>query len=154
MAITKLKREFIAAKVEKNFSVTDVIPLVRRAWMNSFARVESNRYAIASRGWGPCNYALLEHPDILVTNETATTNATSTDAASFADLNYQAGFAGKSLSEILDNDMAVAELKDNIRKKRARAKADQSEQASLKKLLSKFTSGKLVAEGSQDEGQV
>ena len=46
---------------------TDVIPLINIAWGNSFARVRSNRIAIAARGWNPLNRALPKHLEILKT---------------------------------------------------------------------------------------
>ena len=40
---------------------TDIIPLINRAWVNSFAEVESNKKAIAKRGCFPYNQNLLMH---------------------------------------------------------------------------------------------
>lgn len=41
---------------------------MNKAWEKSFARVNKNRMAIAERGWGPYNRALvLYHPDIRAT---------------------------------------------------------------------------------------
>ena len=46
---------------------TDIIPIVNYAWKESFARVETNRKAIADRGWNPLNYNLLTNKQITPT---------------------------------------------------------------------------------------
>ena len=55
-------------------TATDIIPLVNKAWNASFARVDSNKKAIAERGWGPCNRNLLLYKEIqhTVTKEDGT----------------------------------------------------------------------------------
>lgn len=50
-----------------NLQKSDIIPIINKAWANSFAIVDSNKSAIAERGWNPPNSALLFHPDILAT---------------------------------------------------------------------------------------
>ena len=40
---------------------TDIIPLINKAWANSFAEVEPNKKVIAERGWFPYNQNLLMH---------------------------------------------------------------------------------------------
>ncbi len=50
-----------------NIQPTDIIPYVNYAWEQSFARVETNRRAIADRGWGPLNYNLLINDDVKAT---------------------------------------------------------------------------------------
>jgi len=47
-------------KIEK----MDVVLLVHKAWVVSFARVDPNKKAIAERVWGPLNYALLDNPEL------------------------------------------------------------------------------------------
>ncbi len=42
----------------------DAVGLTLRAWNQSFARVESNKKAVAERGWGPLTYNLLDHPEL------------------------------------------------------------------------------------------
>ena len=43
---------------------TDIIPIVNYAWKRSFAKVDTNKKAIAARGWGPLNYNLLTNSQI------------------------------------------------------------------------------------------
>ena len=123
----------------------DIIPIVNRAWKRSFAVVETNRSAIEERGWNPPNMALLHHPDILptkppppLTSNNRTTpidlveseggesvSVTSEDKQRTAgisvnvleDLNYNSGFAGEVITDIVmwakDNDR----LKENVKKR-------------------------------------
>jgi hypothetical protein len=56
--------------IPPTFSRSDIVPLVCWAYYNeSFAKVESNRKAIAERGWGPetLDRRLLQHPEVLST---------------------------------------------------------------------------------------
>ena len=43
---------------------TDIIPIANYSWNKSFAKVESNKKAIAARGWCPLNYNLLTNSQI------------------------------------------------------------------------------------------
>ena len=43
---------------------TDIIPLVNIAWSKSFAREESNKHAIAKRGWFPFNRNILLNVEV------------------------------------------------------------------------------------------
>ncbi len=54
---------------------TDIVGLVSKAWKLSFARVNNNQKAVASRGWGPraLAYNALLHPEILTSKYGATT---------------------------------------------------------------------------------
>jgi len=46
---------------------SDIMLLVNDAWNKSFAKVATNKKAIAERGWFPYNRKLLQHPDIATT---------------------------------------------------------------------------------------
>ena len=69
IAITKAKEELFKLKPydNKNFSSTNIIPLINMAWPKSFGRKDPCRRAIAQRGWNPLNYSLLLKPEILKT---------------------------------------------------------------------------------------
>ena len=43
---------------------TDIIPLINKYWVHSFAEVESNKKSIAERGWFPYNQNLLMHKQL------------------------------------------------------------------------------------------
>ena len=69
MLLNKNKRELFNKRMEifqqdMHSMRTDIVPLVRKCWESSFGDVSANRRAIAERGWGPYNRALLLHPVI------------------------------------------------------------------------------------------
>jgi hypothetical protein len=74
MALTRHKQNLLNKKEERQeeFAIhkSDIVYLVATAWANSFARVDSNRNAIADRGWLTLNYNCFCHPKILSTNNT------------------------------------------------------------------------------------
>jgi len=49
-----------ACKVEKH----DILGIVHRAWIDLFARKESNQQAIRDRGWVPLVYTLFDHEEL------------------------------------------------------------------------------------------
>ena len=46
---------------------TYIVPITCKAWDKSFVRAECGKRAIARRGWGALNQALLSSPEILNT---------------------------------------------------------------------------------------
>ena len=46
---------------------TELIPLINIAWNKSFARMSTNKQAIADRGWNPLNYNLLLNSELRAT---------------------------------------------------------------------------------------
>jgi hypothetical protein len=75
MALTKHKRDLLARKalVDEEFAIEkdNVTYLVSQAWEDLFARIRTNKNAIAERGWTPLNYNCLLHPEIMATKHTA-----------------------------------------------------------------------------------
>ena len=72
IAMSKIKSEILKKRLNlymdhPNIQPTDIIPCVNYAWEQSFARVETNKKAIADRGWGPLNFNLLNNDDIKAT---------------------------------------------------------------------------------------
>ena len=65
-AFAKYKQKVCDMKPEskKGWRDSDILPIVRHAFNESFAKEASVRHAVASRGWNPLNYALLSHPNI------------------------------------------------------------------------------------------
>lgn len=67
----KAKENLLKYKRKMGLSIgiegLDIIPLVNKAWHNSFAVACTDLLAIAERGWNPMNAALLHHPTIAVT---------------------------------------------------------------------------------------
>ena len=75
IAFTKAKQDLLKFKIKKmtdsSLRPTDLIPLINIAWNASFARKDTNKKAIAARGWNPLNYHLLMDPDLRATMTTA-----------------------------------------------------------------------------------
>ena len=68
MSMTKSKLDLLEFKEKKAMSQshqsTDIIPLINKAWNDSFARVEQNKQAIAERGWYPLNRNILLNDEL------------------------------------------------------------------------------------------
>ena len=70
IAMTKAKQQLLEYKTKHEnptLQPTDIIPLINKAWKQSFARVDKNRNAIADRGWNPLNRNLLLDSSIRAT---------------------------------------------------------------------------------------
>ena len=50
--------------MNQNHSSTDIIPLINKAWNDSFARVSKNKNTIAERGWYPLNRNILLNEEL------------------------------------------------------------------------------------------
>jgi hypothetical protein len=48
-------------------TVTDIMPLINKAWSQSSARIDKNKNTIADRGWNPFNRNLLVFPEVCET---------------------------------------------------------------------------------------
>jgi hypothetical protein len=44
--------------------IHDIVGIVHRAFINSFAITANNKKAIADRGWNPFSYTLLDHKEL------------------------------------------------------------------------------------------
>ena len=69
IAIGKAKQKLLAKRLDTYMDSpgiypTDIMSIVNDAWDNSFALIDSNKTAIADRGWCPLNYALLDDNEI------------------------------------------------------------------------------------------
>ncbi|KAI2506247.1 hypothetical protein MHU86_8182 [Fragilaria crotonensis] len=163
MALTKHKRNLLRRKEEcrSEFAIEkiDIVYLVHQAWLQSFARVESNKKAIADRGWNPLTYNCLLHPEILATkyqhNTTGASNieqsATSpTSLAITEKLNLSQGLAGSYIDAIVEtrmrDDACNGVNLDEIRRKQKQSAIDAMETGK------RITAGRLVASGSHALG--
>jgi hypothetical protein len=75
--LANAKKELVSFKIKHNIPIAlngeDIIPLINKAWKDSFANKVTNRKAIAARGWFPLNRNLLLHKEIKISeNMTAT----------------------------------------------------------------------------------
>ena len=117
--------------------MTDILPLVKRAWGKSFALQENVRHAIVERGWGPLNYVLLDHPDVRKgssidmnsdtsesINNTNNSNDSNTVAPSISvdlsAINTSSGYAG-----IITDAIIVHHLKDSAKVKSLQLKKEK-----------------------------
>jgi hypothetical protein len=64
----KAKSDTVTSKILSGLPDTlersDIVRIVNIAWQKSFARVETNKRAIAARGWGSLNYSMFDHPEL------------------------------------------------------------------------------------------
>jgi len=154
MALTRAKQELVTEKndsgLEFAINKTDIVGLVSKAWKLSFARVNNNQKAVASRGWGPraLAYNALLHPEILTSKYGATTTEgqkVSTDVDP-EQLNFTGGIAGTLVDRIVLYKNREARLNgsdaDEIRRKR-KATAEEKINAQEKRL----SAGILAAAG-------
>jgi hypothetical protein len=171
MALTKFKRELLKRKESVDFEFAiqkdDVVPIVSRAWGESFARVQSNRKAIAERGWGPLNYNCLLHPEILSTRHPNDKSGhdipaqqhqqlIDTDHVIFQEresrahaadeLNTSGGTAGNLITEIIE-----ARVRDDARNgvnlEENRRKRQEAAQEAINSKKKRFSTGLMVAAG-------
>ena len=67
-ALVRAKRDMMTLRelhdLPLSLQPTDIMLLICQAWEKSFARIESNRKAIAERGWYPFNRNLLLLPEL------------------------------------------------------------------------------------------
>jgi hypothetical protein len=107
MQVTKAKHKIMSHKPinEKRFSPTDIMPIVNLAWPESFGRVDFAKTAILERGWGPENYALLDHPSLLHQVTSPSTNG---------GINMSSAVPTIDLTELNLNGGAVSTLIDVI----------------------------------------
>jgi len=103
MALAKSKRELVDKKenagVIGTIEKTDIVGLVTCAWNQSFARVASNKKAVAERGWGPLTYNLLLHPEInLDKNSQSKMQHSNIDPS---ELNFTKGISGSLTEKIV-----------------------------------------------------
>jgi len=136
MALTKAKQELVTKKNESGLDYTinktDVVGLVRQAWKSSFARTQTNRKAIATRGWGPraLNYNALLHPEVLTSKPGYRNNGTELSTLDSnvtpEELNLSQGLAGTLVDKIYVHKAKEAELSganavDRVKKRKATA---------------------------------
>jgi hypothetical protein len=111
---------------------TDVVGLVRQAWKSSFARKQTNRKAISTRGLGPraLNYNALLYPEIPTLkpgyHNTGTELSTLDSNTTLEELNLSHGLVGTLVYKIYIHKAKEAELSganavDQVKKWKATA---------------------------------
>ena len=110
MHLTQAKRDLLTKKALYHlpFAIekTDVVGIVAHAWEKSFARLRTNKKAVAERGWGPLNYNCLLNPEIQLTkfgvvplNRISHSNRTSITPDQ---LNLREGLSGTLTNQIVE----------------------------------------------------
>ena len=170
MWVYKIKGEFILCKETSSFSMTDIVPIVAHSWPHSFGRKEGNLHAIAVRGWGPCNSALLCHADILPTKDEESKDEESKDDESKDDesetavaaaaagprpeeYNLEAPAVQHGLEAILEEAQRRTQLCANVANKRKRKRDKETNLKALKTVAGRVTSGSIVASGMHTVNQ-
>ena len=124
----------------------DVIPIVNYAWERSFKREETNKRAIAERGWNPLNRALLLHKEVMKTKKKTAVSPIEVSEESLGDetprttssfsststspptpsvvknldakyLNVSSGFAGTCVVDILQYAIKKKAIEENLNKR-------------------------------------
>ena len=80
-------KEMMRDEQRRNFEpikigLTDIVPILAKAWPDCYGDIHGNVKAILERGWGPLNRGVLHHPDILRTKkkiESSSTNSNITN---------------------------------------------------------------------------
>jgi hypothetical protein len=118
MKNTEAKEKLVSWRASRALEIviekTDIVPIVNYGWERSFARIRTNKKAVAVRGWNPLNRALLEHPEIVDTAQPKTgvdavqikvegedDNSTLATEPSFPDVNTTDGSAGEMFAILL-----------------------------------------------------
>jgi hypothetical protein len=95
---------------------TSFLPIINKAFPDSYGNVEFAKKAIRKRGWYPATYALLEDPAIKKTkdtdpvnsNVTTTSSVSEEDAASCGQVpvvNLEFGMAGRLTDKLLNDQL-------------------------------------------------
>ena len=155
-AIAKFKQRIYDMKPEgrKSWRDSDVIPIVKHAFRESFAKVDSVKKAPAHRGWNPINWALLTNPDILATKEReswdemecASSRTTTSTAATIPNVNLQTGKGASLLNDIIEQEKTNEIRMKGIQEKRKRLMEEAEKMDSIR-LKGRITSGKLASQG-------
>ena len=128
----------------------DIVKLVKECWKHSFAKVDTNRKAVLTRGWGPktLSYNCLLHKEIAATKNSISDSSTTalTSTIDPTELNTHEGFAGTLIERICikynddanQNGVSVIERKKK-RQETAKEKLEQHGQ--------RISAGLLVSSG-------
>jgi hypothetical protein len=154
MKLTKEKAKLTSQKYDAGLSFEidkrDIVKLVKECWKHSFAKVDTNRKAVLTRGWGPktLSYNCLLHKEIAATKNSISDSSTTalTSTIDPTELNTHEGFAGTLIERICikynddanQNGVSVIERKKK-RQETAKEKLEQHGQ--------RISAGLLVSSG-------
>jgi hypothetical protein len=135
----KSKSDTVTAKIRAGLPATleriDIVRTVHVPLIKSFARVDTNKRAIAARGWGTLNYIMLDHSVLQETKDRVRSIKDiyeqqvndGVDIAEFTSLNTDIGAMGRTMDMFLDH-----KVEDNaLRQLSAAAKKEKRRQTDL-----------------------
>jgi hypothetical protein len=152
MKLTKVKKDLTSKKNDAGLAFEvdkrDVVKLVRESWNESFAKVETNRKAVLTRGWGPkaLNYNVLLHKEIIGTNKSETSSQQLTSTIDPRDLNLTEGLAGTLVDRICLRYNEESRQHDGTAEERKKKRQDAAKDK-LEKHEKRVSAGLLVSSG-------
>jgi hypothetical protein len=139
MLLGEAKRQLISFRSDHGLSITirneDIVPLVNKAWNDSFGRKVTNKKAIAERGWFPANRNVLLHKDIKKTVQV--------EEKAPLNLNTTEGMSGIAMSKILQ-----AHARNGGVERHQKALKDGKKLSEIIDKGKRMTSGIMVGHGS------
>ena len=128
----------------QKFMPTDIVPLVKQAWDNSFGHCGNSKNAITSRGWNPLNYNLLDNKRLIKTKQNINNKPSSVnniDAIDPLSLNTSVGAAGSYTDIIVEHTRRDEARMEGNRKKRLEKIKNYKNVESISKIVSMRSGG-------------
>lgn len=147
IAFSKAKDEMMAFKMRMGWApkleATDIIPLVNKAWAKSFVRVESNKKAIANRGWYPPTKNILTDPLFSEgTEDVVTQEAPNVSSETLDSFNTTRGHSANVLDRLLTH---------HSRKEGTRRRHEALAEGEMRRVtfegLGRITAGAVIKQG-------
>jgi hypothetical protein len=154
MKLTKEKVKLTANKSDAGLAFEvdkrDIVKLVSDCWKESFAKVESNKKAVLTRGWGPktLSYNVLLHKEITATKQSneASSSSQLTSGIDPSNLNLKDGLAGTLLERICLKYNEDSQRNGSTAEERKK-KRQETAKEKLEKHEKRVSSGLLVSSG-------
>jgi hypothetical protein len=151
--LVKLKKNL---HMSINFSSTDVMPLLNKAWAESFGDIEHVKSALATTGWNPLNRNCLLLPEVLKTKpqEESAVVTPGTDPEDSmppltGNVTVQINLEGSTPAALLD-DILNARNVEEVRKRQEAKNRTANRAKETYEGTKKITSGKLVGLGEHE----
>jgi hypothetical protein len=164
LGVTKAKKAYFNVKPVscQTWSTTDIIPIINHAFPDSFGQVDKAKKAICDRGWGPLNYKLLQHPEVLKTKLASPPvlnqenepfirmprlpPLSGADTGTSLTINVTKGAAGEATAAIVRSEL-LREGSINARKKRHDREDNLASVAQRLAKITKVSSGTIASQG-------
>jgi hypothetical protein len=145
------KSEIIEKRGEYKFKTSDVVPLVKQCFNQTFGNKQNAKKAIIERGWGPLNYACLDHVELQQNNEeeTTTANNNTNTIPLRPELDFDCDVVHRPLwvkyIDVLYNEVSKSKAKKKKLEERKKQIDDDEKGYTKIKNLIKLTSGQMAA---------